>query len=72
MAAHSSPIYVSVNDELPANADDANYLITRIDKTLDWAQSEAIWTSPKTKQTAIDSFQKARQFYTNALRRASR
>ena len=72
MAAHSSPLYVSVNDELPANADDANYLITRIDKTLDWAQSEAIWTSPKTKQTAIDSFQKARQFYTNALRRASR
>ncbi len=48
--------------------DAANYLIAR---TLDWAQNEAIWTSPTTRQTAIDSFQRARRFYLNVLRRTS-
>lgn len=72
MAAHSSPIYVTVNEELPANADDANYLLARIDTTLEWAETNAIWSSQSTKQTAIKSFQKARRFYEIALERASR
>ncbi len=70
MAAHTSPIYVSINEEPPAHAEDARYLVARIDKTLDWAQTDAVWTSPSTKQTALDSFRKALSFYEQALERA--
>ncbi len=70
MAAHTSPLYVTVNDESPANKEDAKYLMARVDKTLDWAQNEAIWTSPTTRYTAIESFQRAHRFYEQALERA--
>ncbi len=72
MAAHTSPIYVNVNDTPPARADDARYLLARMDLTLDWARTNAIWSSPSSRQTALDSFHNARQFYEQALRRAER
>jgi len=72
MAAHTSPTYITVNNEPPANAGDAQYLLARLDKTLEWAETNAIWSGPSAKQTAIQSFQKARRFYERALSRASR
>lgn len=68
MAAHTSPVYVTVNEELPANTADANYLLARLDATLQWTETGAIWSSAATKQTAIESIEKARSFYRKALR----
>lgn len=71
MAAHTSPIYITVNNEPPANAEDARYLLARLDTSLRWAEEEAIWSSANSKRTALDSFRKARSIYSSALRRAS-
>ncbi|MDA0347383.1 MAG: CehA/McbA family metallohydrolase [Verrucomicrobia bacterium] len=71
MAAHTSPIYVTVNSQPPANKDDASYLLARLDTTLRWAETEAIWSNPETRKTAIDSFQKARSFYRKAQDRTN-
>lgn len=69
-AAHTSPIYLTVNGEQPANADDARYLLARLDTTLQWAETGAIWSSSKTKWEALDSFKRARSIYEAALNRA--
>ncbi|QXD26115.1 CehA/McbA family metallohydrolase [Opitutia bacterium ISCC 51] len=66
MAAHTSPIYITVSDESPSNAEDAEYLLARLDKTLEWVETEAIWSNSKTKREAIESFKKARSFYEEA------
>ena len=70
MAAHTSPIYVSINDTPPSHSDDARYLLARMDLTLDWAQTNAIWSSSSSRQTAVESFREARLFYAEALERA--
>jgi hypothetical protein len=48
MAAHTSPIYINVNDQPSANAEDAKNLL------------------------AIDSFNKARDYYQSSLTRANK
>jgi hypothetical protein len=70
MAAHTSPIYITVNNQQPTNAEDAKYLRARLDTTLAWADTDAIWSSPDSKRTAIDSFKEARSFYESAIQRA--
>jgi hypothetical protein len=69
-AAHSSPIYVTVNKKLPAIAESARYLVGRLDTTLQWAEKEAIWSDENYRKKAITSFQQARRFYQSALDRA--
>ena len=69
-AAHTSPVYITVNGEKPANAEDARYLLARLDTTLNWAETQAIWSSPETQKTALDSFRKARRFFEAAHMRA--
>jgi hypothetical protein len=68
MAAHTSPVYVTVNDQAPANDESARYLIARVNSTLKWADTDAIWSGEPSKQSAMDSFRKARRFYERALR----
>jgi hypothetical protein len=70
-AAHTSPIYVSVNNKAPANSEDAEYLLARLETTLKWAKTEAIWSSSTSKEIAISSFEEARRFYKNALLRGA-
>ncbi len=69
-AAHSSPIYVTVNDELPAVKASAEYMTARLEATLQWARTQAMWSSDEYKNKAIASFKKAEQFYQAALQRA--
>lgn len=69
-AAHSSPIYVTVNDELPAVKASAEYMTARLEATLQWAETQAMWSSDEYKSKAIESFKKAEQFYRAALQRA--
>lgn len=68
MAAHTSPTYITVNGEAPANDASATYLMARIDSTVKWAETEAIWSTSQTKETAMESFRKARHFYEEALK----
>ena len=69
-AAHSSPIYVTLNDQLPAVKESAEYMTARLDATLQWAESDAVWSNDAYKNKAISSFKQAKQFYEAALRRA--
>lgn len=70
MAAHTSPIYVTVDDSLPADEESARYLMARLDATLIWAEQGAIWSSPESKRSAMKAFREARAFYEAALNRA--
>lgn len=70
MAAHTSPIYVTINDQPPVNSEDAEYLLARMNVTLNWARSQAIWSTPASKLTALDSIAQARKFYEKVLQRA--
>jgi len=69
-AAHSSPIYVTVNDELPAVKDSAEYMVARLEATLRWAEAKALWSSDEYKRKATSSFRQAKKFYESARARA--
>jgi hypothetical protein len=69
-AAHSSPIYVTVNGESPADAASARYMIARVAASIDWAKSVAKWSSADARARALAGFEKAKAFYEAALRRA--
>ena len=69
-AAHSSPIYVTINDELPAVEESAEYMVARLESTLKWADTDALWSSDEYKRKAISSFQQAKAFYDAAEERA--
>jgi hypothetical protein len=69
-AAHSSPIYVTVNSQLPAVKASAEYMTSRLEATLEWARTKAMWSSDESKNKALASFNQARQFYQAALLRA--
>lgn len=69
-AAHSSPIYVTVNGQMPAVEESARYLVGRLDTTLKWATESAIWSGSTSRNKAITSFKAARKFYADALKRA--
>ncbi|MFC1735895.1 CehA/McbA family metallohydrolase [Candidatus Hydrogenedentota bacterium] len=70
-AAHTSPIYVTVNDQMPAEKASAEYMVARLQVTLDWAKDKAIFLNEDVKKRAIESFDKAKRFYESALARAS-
>jgi hypothetical protein len=69
-AAHSSPIYVTINDQLPANKESADYMVARMDATLQWAEADALWSSNENRRKAISSFRQAKRFYETASERA--
>ena len=69
-AAHSSPIYVTVNGELPAVKASAEYLVARCGVATEWARNEALWSSDEYKARAVAGFTKAQDFYKAALARA--
>ena len=69
-AAHSSPIYVTVNQQPPAVEESARYLVGRLDTTLKWARETAIWSGATSREKDIASFLTARSFYQAALTRA--
>ena len=70
-AAHSSPIYVTVNGRLPAVKASAEYMAARVGAAIAWGDSVAVWSSPAYKARALASFRKAHEFYEAALTRAA-
>ena len=52
-AAHSSPIYVTINNELPAVRASAEYMVARLQETRIWADVEAMWSSEEYKSKAL-------------------
>ena len=63
-------IYVTLNDESPAVKESADYMVARMDATLQWAEADALWSSGEYKHKAISSFQQAKRFYEAAAERA--
>ncbi|MCL5271323.1 MAG: CehA/McbA family metallohydrolase [bacterium] len=70
-AAHSSPIYVTVDGKLPADKAGAEYMIGRVKVALDWIAKEG-FTTEEYRQRAIESTKKALRFYEDALARAEK
>jgi hypothetical protein len=71
-AAHSSPIYVTVNDELPAEEYGAKYMAARSKVSINWCKTQAEFPSEEHRERAVASFEKALKFYEEALARATR
>jgi hypothetical protein len=69
-AAHTSPFYIKIMDTLPANSDSARYMIARMDETIKWHGSEAIWSTEEYKARALQSLKEAKTFYEDALARS--
>ena len=70
-AAHTSPVYVTVNGRLPADKTSAKYMVARLDATIKWVNEEAMWSSDAAKAKALAGFTQARAFYAAALKRAT-
>ena len=71
-AAHTSPFYITLKDTLPADSNSARYMIGRMNETIEWHGNEATWSSKEYEARALQSLQKAKAFYEEALARASR
>lgn len=71
-AAHSSPIYVTVNGKKPADKDSANYMTARSQVALEWVKNTARFSSDEYRERAVTSFEKALLFYQEARNRASK
>ncbi|MGA1868912.1 MAG: CehA/McbA family metallohydrolase [bacterium] len=61
--AHTSPIYVTVDEKLTTSKDDAIFLMSLCDLAIKWAQETANFQKPEHKQEMIDLFQKAKARY---------
>jgi hypothetical protein len=55
---------------LPAVKASAEYMVARLDATLDWLDAKAMWSSDAYKDKALASFEQAKRFYEAVLRRA--
>lgn len=69
-AAHTSPIYVTLNDRKPAVRASAQYMVARLDETIRWGEEDAFWSHDLRQQEALNSFRAAREIYVAALKRA--
>ena len=61
---------MTINDQLPAVKESAEYMTARLEATLVWAETDAIWSTDEYKSKAMSSFKKAKAFYEAALQRA--
>ena len=61
---------MTINDQLPAVNESANYLVARMDATLQWAEEDARWSNDEYQLKAISSFQQSKRFYEVARERA--
>ncbi len=71
-AAHTSPIYVTLNGRKPAVKASAQYMVARLDETIRWGEEDAFWSHDLRRQEAINSFRAAREVYVAALKRAGK
>ncbi len=63
LMAHTSPIYVEVDDKPVVSADDAQYLLALCDKGLEWVQSKGNFEKPEHKREMIELFERAKARY---------
>ncbi|NKB72222.1 MAG: hypothetical protein GKR89_34520 [Candidatus Latescibacteria bacterium] len=69
-AAHTSPVYVTIDGQPAAVSQSARYMIARLEGTLDWARDNERWSSTAYRERALDSFRRAKSYYQRALGRA--
>jgi len=61
--AHTSPIYLTVNDEPVWVAEDAQILERHVDAAIDWALSQARYQNEAQRAEIITLFEKAKYYY---------
>ena len=69
-AAHTSPFYITLKNTLPADSNSARYMIGRMNETIEWHGSDAIWSSKEYEARALQSLKDAKAYYEEALARA--
>ena len=63
LMAHTSPIYIEVDDKPTTSEEDAAYLITLCDSAIEWAESTGRFEKAEQKKEMIELFQKAKARY---------
>ena len=71
-AAHTSPVYVTVDGEKPADAESAAYLMARTEAAVRWAREQAMWTSKDVEENVVETLQRARATFSEVIERAER
>ena len=61
--AHTGPVYVDVNGQPRSNPDDAAFLHRICAKTIQWAESAALYQSQAQRQAVIDLYRKGCDVY---------
>ncbi len=61
--AHTSPIYLSVDDQPIKSAEDAAYFVGYLDNSIRWLEDSGSFPSETAKQEVLDAFQEGRQAF---------
>jgi hypothetical protein len=61
--AHSSPVYVTLDDKPVRSWDDAQYYVRFLDNCIQWLETEAKFARPSDKRSSIEAFQAGRAIY---------
>lgn len=71
MFAHTSPVYVLVQDQPIRSADDAAYFVRYLDNALQWLEVDGSFPSDAAKQEVLDAFRNGKNAF-EALEAAGR
>jgi hypothetical protein len=61
--AHSSPVYVILDEAPIRNWDDAEYFVRYIDNAIHWLDTDAKFARPADKQASREAFEQGRAVY---------
>ena len=61
--AHTSPIYLMLNDLPPRSAKDAAYFVHYLDNSINWLQEKGSFPSDKAKFEVLEAFRKGREAF---------
>jgi len=70
--AHSSPVYVILDDKPIRSWEDAQYYVRYLDNCIQWLKTEAKFSKPSDKERSIEAFLKGRAIYEKRAQEALR
>ena len=70
-SAHTSPVWLTVDGQPPAEKASAEYMVARVQTGLEWCKNEARYSTDETKARAVAGYEQALAFYEAALERAT-
>jgi len=70
--AHSSPVYVILDDQPIRNWEDAGYYVRYVDNAINWLTTAAKFARPADRESSIEAFRQARAVYQKRAEEARR